>query len=139
MDDELLLKSLLYVAESLEDLLGPNGARVMLRAAGRKAAASLIEGLPLRLTTDEAVARSADLLVELGFAESCGVDGPDKVRVSGLPINRAKVELGLETDGAGRYFCVGLLEGFSRQMSGQPVQVEKCSKQGEDELWRVRA
>jgi len=139
MDDELLLKSLLYVAESLEDLLGPNGARVMLRAAGRKAAANLIEGLPLRLTADEAVARSADLLVELGFAERCEVDGTGEVRMSGLPINRAKDELGLGTNGAGRYFCVGLLEGFSRQMSAQPIQVDKCSKQGEDELWRVMA
>lgn len=138
MDDELLLKSLLYVAESLEELLGPNGARVMLRAAGRKAAANLIEGLPLRLPADEAVSRSANLLVELGFAESCKVDGAGEVRLSGLPISRAKDELGLGTDGAGRYFCVGLLEGFSRQMSGQPIQVDKCSQQGEVELWRVR-
>jgi hypothetical protein len=138
MDDELLLKSLLCVAESLEDLLGPHGARIMLRAAGRKAAANLIEGLPLRLTADEAVARSADLLVQLGFAQTARIEA-SSVRLSGLPITRANHDRGLTVDGSGRYFCVGLLEGFSRQMSGFPIQVDRCTLDGTDELWVVKA
>jgi hypothetical protein len=137
MDDDLLLKSLLCVAESLEDLLGQHGARVMLRAAGRKAAASLIEGLPLQLTADEAVSRSADLLEQLGFAERCSVDDGGNLEVSGLPINKAREEMGLTTDGTGRYFCVGLFEGFAREMSGMPIQVDNCDPEGKEELWTV--
>jgi hypothetical protein len=138
MDDELLLKSLLYVADSLEDLLGPKGARVMLRAAGRKAAANLIDGLPLHLPAAEAVARSADLLVELGFAKAGRVHDKGQVRLSGLAITRTRDEMGRSIDGAGRYFCVGLLEGFSRQISGRPVQVPRCKLEGQDEQWKVQ-
>lgn len=138
MDDDLLLKSLLCVAESLEDLLGPHGARVMLRAAGRRAAANLIDGLPLRLPPDEAVGRSASLLVELGFAERIAMADTSELRVSGLPINRASQELGIAEDGAGRYFFVGLLEGFSRRMSGAQVQVDKCSQDDADDIWSIQ-
>ncbi len=114
MDDELLLKSLLCVAESLEDLLGPNGARVMLRAAGRKPAANLIGDLPLRLIGGGGRGAFSRPAGELGFAKHAPWMRREMSALSGLPIKRAKNELGLGADGSGRYFCIGSLEGFSQ-------------------------
>jgi hypothetical protein len=139
MDDELLLKSQLCVAKCLEDPLGPNGTRVSLRAAGRKPAASLIGDLPLLLSAEEAMTRSADLLEEFGFAMRCAVDEAGNIHASGLPVKRAKEELGMGADGSGRYSCIGSVEGFSQQTSTVTIQVDKCSQHGEVEPWRVRS
>ncbi len=139
MDDGLLLKSLPCVVESLEELMGPNGAREMLHSAGHKPAANLIGALPLHLLVEDTVTRSADWLGELGFADIWTVDGAGDVRLSDLPIKCANHALDLAADGAGEYFCIGPLEECSRQMSSPSIQVDKCSQHGLVQTWSLKA
>jgi hypothetical protein len=47
MDCEVSLKSLLFIADGLEQLIGQHGAQAVLRSAGQRASANLIEILPL--------------------------------------------------------------------------------------------
>ncbi len=138
IDGETSLKSLMFVSESLEQLLGANGAKAVLRTAGQRAAISLIEMLPLSIIEEDAIQRSGAILVELGFIDEMRMPAPDSVQISGntFLLEMKKMELhGLQS---GCYYVIGLFEGFFNQMSGSTRKVIAVSPGESCEYWKLR-
>lgn len=123
IDGEISLKSLLFVTESLEKLLGQHGAKAILRTAGQRAAVNLIEMLPLTLPEDEAVHRSGAILVELGFIDQLQMTAPGTFRVAGNHFISELEALELHGMQSACYYIIGLFEGFFEQMSGSSKKI----------------
>ena len=104
IDGEISLKSLLFVTESLEQLLGQHGAKAVLRTAGQRAAVNLIEMLPLTLPEDEAARRTGAILVELGFINEMQMPAPDTVQILGNHIFEELDALGLHGTQSACYY-----------------------------------
>ena len=137
IDCEVSLKSLLFVTESLEQLIGEHGARAVLRTAGQRAAANLIEMLPLTLPGNEAIRRSGAILAELGFIEEMKIPAIDTLHVFGNHVIDEFGKLGLESVQSGSYYVVGLFEGFCRQMSASQKKVTAIEQGQNFEIWRL--
>jgi len=76
INGKISLKSLLFITVSLEQLIGPNGSKAVLRTAGQRAAGNLIEMLPLTLSEEEAAHRTGPILAELGFIGGMQIPAP---------------------------------------------------------------
>ena len=138
IDCEVSLKSLLFVAEGLEQLIGQHGAQAVLRSAGQRASANLIEMLPLTLPEDESARRSGMLLVELGFLAGLELSTSNELRVTGNHVLEEMQNLGLAGCQCVRFYVVGLFEGFYKQMSGSKKKVVSVMETGENsEIWRL--
>jgi hypothetical protein len=135
MDGEISYKSLLYVTESLEKLIGANGAKAVLRTAGQRAAVNLIEMLPLTLPEEEAARRIGPMLAELDFIGEMNVLSPDRLQVTGNHVLDELAALGLEGIQSGRYYVIGLFEGFFKQLSGSTRKVVAVEPREECEIW----
>jgi hypothetical protein len=136
MDCEVSLKSLLFVAEGLEQLIGQHGAQAVLRSAGQRASANLIEMLPLTLPEDEAARRSGMLLVELGFLNGLELSAAGELRVTGNHVMEEMQNVGLDAKSV-RFYVVGLFEGFYKQMSGSKKKVVSVEPGADSEIWRL--
>jgi hypothetical protein len=137
IDCEVSVKSLLFVTASLEQLLGQHGSQAILRSAGRRAAASLIDMLPLTLTEDEAVLRAGGILVELGLIASLERCAPDRLQVSGNRVLEELAQLGLTGTGSARYYVIGLFEGFFKQLSGSSRKIVGVEANQHYEYWKL--
>ncbi len=136
MDCEVSLKSLLFVAEGLEQLIGQHGAQAVLRSAGQHASANLIEMLPLTLSEDEAARRSGMLLVELGFLNGLELSAAGELYVTGNHVLEEMQNIGLDAKSV-RFYVVGLFEGFFKQMSGSKKKVVSVEPGADSEIWRL--
>ncbi len=137
IDGEISLKSLLYVAESLEQLIGQHGAKAVLRTAGQRAAVNLIEMLPLALPEDEAARRTGAILVELGFIEGLEMPSPDTVEIIGNHIYEELEALKLQGTQAACFYIIGLFEGFFKQMSGSARKITSVEPGNACEFWNL--
>ena len=137
IDAETSYKSLLFVTESLEQLIGANGSKAVLRMAGQKAATNLIDMLPLSLPEGEAVRRAGLLLVELGFMDEMSMLDADHLQVAGNHVLRELHKLGLESTSSGGYYVVGLFEGFFRQLSDSTRKVVSMELKEGVEHWKL--
>jgi predicted hydrocarbon binding protein len=137
IDGEISLKSLLYVTESLEKLIGPHGAKAVLRTAGQRAAIALIEMLPLSLPGEEAARRSGAIMVELGFINELQMPTPDTVQIVGNHIYEELTALGLHGTQSACFYVIGLFEGFFKQMSGSDRKVISVEPGKDCEIWKL--
>ncbi len=137
IDGEISLKSLLYVAESLEQLIGHHGANAVLRDAGRRAAVNLIEMLPLTLPEDEAARRTGAILVELGFIEGFEMPSPGTVEIFGSHIYEELEALKLKGTQSACFYVIGLFEGFFKQMSGSSRKITSVEPGKACEFWKL--
>jgi hypothetical protein len=137
IDGDISLKSLLFVTESLEQLIGPNGAKAVLRTAGQRAAVNLIEMLPLTLPEDEAIRRTGPILVELGFIGEMKTPTSDCLQVVGNHVLEELATLGLQGFQSGRYYVIGLFEGFFKQMSGSARKIVSVEPGEGCEYWKL--
>jgi hypothetical protein len=137
IDCEVSLKSLLFVAESLDQLLGQHGAQAVLRTAGQRAASNLIDMLPLTLPEDEAARRSGMMLVELGFLRGAELITENEMRVTGNQVILELQSLGMDKVQCMRFYVVGLFEGFYKQMSGSKKKVTVTEASQDFETWRL--
>jgi hypothetical protein len=137
MDGETSLKSLLFITEGLEKLIGINGTKAILRSAGQRAAVNLIEMLPLTLPEDESIRRSGPLLVELGFIGEMKILTPDQLRITGNHFIEELSALGLTSLHSGRYYVIGLFEGFFKQLSGSKRKVVSVEPYEGYEIWNL--
>lgn len=137
IDCEVSVKSLLFVTASLEQLLGQHGSRAVLRNAGRRAAANLIDMLPLTLAEDAAFLRVGDILIELGFITGLEMTAPDRLRVSGNRVVEELLQLGLAGSESARYYVIGLFEGFFKQLSGSSRKIVGVEANDHHEYWKL--
>jgi len=137
IDCEVSLKSLLIIAESLEQLIGQHGAQAVLRSAGQQASANLIEMLPLKLSEKDAISRSGMLLTELGFLRKLEIIDTGDLKITGNLVLELIRDLGLAGTQSMRFYVVGLFEGFFLQMSGSKKRVTAVQSQQDDEVWRL--
>jgi predicted hydrocarbon binding protein len=137
IDGEISLKSLLYVTESLEQLIGKNGAKAVLRVAGQRAAVNLIEMLPLTLPEEEAASRIGPILSELGFLESMEVLAPNTIKVSGNHIYEELAALNLQGTASACYYVIGLFEGFLKQLTGSNKKITMVETKESAEFWKL--
>lgn len=135
IDCEVSLKSLLFVAESLEELLGVHGAQAVMRSAGRRAAISLIEMLPLKLDEETAILRAGNILIELGFVSGLEIIATGKLQIHENQVPKELKQLGLAKIEAGRYYVIGLFEGFFRQLSGSARKITGVETDKFNEYW----
>jgi hypothetical protein len=137
IDGEISFKSLLYITESLEQLIGANGAKAVLRTAGQRAAINLIEMLPLTLEEEEAIYRIGPLLVELGFIDEMRIIRPDLLEVTGNKVVKEMDLLELHTVQSIRYYVVGLFEGFFKQLSSSTKKIVSVELVDSKEHWKL--
>ncbi len=137
IDNEISLKSLLFITESLEELLGQHGAQAVLRSAGQRAAVNLIEMLPLTLPEDEAARRSGAILAELGFIGEMRMTAPDTLQVFGNHFLEELEALNLTGSQSGRFYVIGLFEGFSKQLSGSNRKIITVEINENCEYWKL--
>jgi len=137
IDGEISLKSLLYVTESLEQLIGPHGAKAVLRTAGQRAAIAMIEMLPLSLPEEEAARRSGAILVELGFINELQMPAPGSIQIFGNHIYEELSALGLHGTQSVSFYVIGLFEGFFKQMSGSDRKVVSVEPGKDCETWKL--
>ena len=137
IDGEISLKSLLFVTEGLEQMLGKNGANAVLRTAGQRAAVNLIEMLPLTLPEDEAALRTGSILTELGFIDALSMPEPGMLKISGNHIMDRLPELGLQDITSSRYYTIGLFEGFLKKMSGSAKKIVSVEVGADGEIWKL--
>ncbi len=137
IDGDTSFKSLLFVTESLEQLIGTNGAKAVLRTAGQRAAVNLIEMLPLTLPEEEASLRAGLLLSELGFIREMKLLAPDLLLVKDNKVKIELSELGLQSLQSGGYYVVGLFEGFFKQLSSSTRKVISVELREDGEYWKL--
>jgi hypothetical protein len=135
IDLDTCQKSLFYLMDSLELLIGANGTKAVLRSAGQKAAANLIEMLPLTLPEDEAARRIGSMLVELGFITEMNETSPGKYQVIGNHVLEEMTALGLHCMQSGTYYVIGIFEGFFKTLSGSKRKVVSVQPGENCEYW----
>jgi hypothetical protein len=137
IDSEISMKSLLFVTESLEQLIGLNGAKAVLRAAGQRAAVNLIEMLPLNLSETDAIQSIGPIMVDLGFISDMVMVAPNRLLVTGNQVIKELSALGLEGTVSGRHYVFGLFEGFFRQLTGSSRKVISVDVDDQGEWWNL--
>ena len=138
VDCETLLRSLVFMADGVAATIGDMGARATMRLAGHRAAASLLEALPLRLEPDEAIRRAGPVMAELGFLDRIERLDAANLVVHGSVIIRLLRSLQREPQThAACYYTIGLFEGFVNVMSHERVSVVRHEIRGETEKWTI--
>ncbi len=121
MKEDILLMSMVEMVRNLKELLGERGLYAVLRFSGKRSSKGFFERLigdfPQRIEAEEALKRSCQILVELGFFEDFKIKG-DKVLLSGCIFSK-------ELEGVENlsYYFVGLLEGLCEFMSKEEIKV----------------
>ncbi len=132
MDPDILILAIVNLAEGVKKLIGENGAKAVLRDAGRQAGPKLFESLigefPEKLTKAEAVKRACAILEEFGFAKKIEI-AEGKVQVE-EDIFTDAIEGNSLIESPIVYFFAGLIEGFTFFMSSEkitltPISVER--------------
>ncbi len=137
IDSDVSLKSLLFITESLEQPLGLHGAQAILRTAGQRAAVNLIEMLPLKVPEEEAACRSGAILAELGFINQMQMSSPNVMKVTGNHFLEEWGALHLTSSHSGRFYVIGLFEGFFKQLSGSNKKIITVQTDQNYEYWKL--
>ena len=139
VDCETLLKSLVFMAEGVATTIGENGARAMMRLAGHRAAADLLEALPLVLEVDEAIKRVGPVMVELGFVGGIAVVDDMHLVVSGNAVVSMLQRLEREPRRhPACYDAIGLFEGFVHVLSKTRVSIVHHEQRDDSETWTLQ-
>ena len=119
IDADILLLAIVDMAEGIKNLIGDNGAKAVMRDAGKQSGNKLLESLighfPETLPKEEALRRACIILESLGFAKSIKIEG-GKVMVEEDIFTDAILGEDLLNSPV-VYFFAGLIEGFVSFMS----------------------
>ena len=137
IDAEVSLRSLLYITEALEQLIGQNGAKAVLRTAGQSAAFNLIEMLPLNKPEVEAIQSIGPIMIDLGFFGDMKIISPDKLQISDNQVVNELSAMGLQSIQSGRHYVIGLFEGFLKRLSGSQRKVTSIESDQNGEIWNL--
>ncbi len=138
MDSEILLKSMIYMAEGVASIIGDNGARAAMRQAGHSAAVNLLEALPLELPVDQAVMRAGPIMQALGFVGEIELKDANHFAIRDNAIAQMLDSLHLvNVRHPARYYLFGLLEGFVHVLSKARISVVQCEVVDNCELWTI--
>ncbi|MCS7083527.1 MAG: hypothetical protein NZL90_00905 [Aquificaceae bacterium] len=125
IDPEILIFSIVKMAEGVKGVIGDKGSKAVLRDSGRHAGPKMFENLmghfPETLPREDAIARTCTLMQELGFAEQ--VFKQDKQVV----FHNDAFTPAMEGDLANSpliYFLMGLIEGFVQYLSKEKLTLE---------------
>jgi hypothetical protein len=139
LDNELLLKSLIFMADGVATIIGENGARATMRLAGHRAAVNLLEALPLLLEADAAIQRAGPIMQALGYVQEMTREDDSHILVRGNVIAEVLRELGLELSRhPACYYIIGLFEGFVYVLSRTHISVVRHEMRGDSELWTLQ-
>jgi predicted hydrocarbon binding protein len=123
VNPDILVLAIVDMSEGIRALIGDNGAKAVLRDAGRQAGPKLLESLTGEFSSvldkEEALKRACIILEELGFAKSIKEENGNVVIEEDI-FTDAIVEENL-SDSPVIYFLAGLIEGFVSFMSDQKV------------------
>lgn len=138
IDSELVLKSLVFMADSLAKNIGESGARALLRQSGHDAAIRLMEEFPTQMEIAEAIPQACPVLEALGFARQVKLVDAHTIVVSGNAITAMAFELGLATPRHPvYYYAIGLFEGLVYMMSHTHVGIVRCEVEQDHETWTI--
>ncbi len=123
VESEILLLSIVNMAEGIRNLIGDRGAKAVMRDAGKQSGPKLLESLighfPEILSREEALKRSCAILEDLGFAKAIKIEG-GKVILEEDAFTDAIVDNDLLNSPL-VYFLAGLIEGFVSFMSNDKL------------------
>ncbi len=123
VNPEILILAIVDMSEGIRALIGDNGAKALLRDAGRQAGQKLAESqmgeLSSVLDEEEALKRTCMILEELEFAKSVKKED-ERIVIEEDIFTKAIMEENL-SDSPVIYFFAGLIEGFVSFMSDQKV------------------
>jgi len=125
VDPRILILAIVDMSEGISALVGDNGAKAILRGAGKQTGQKLLESLMGEffsvLDKEEALRRACIMLEELGFAKSVK-KGDGNIVIEEDIFTDAIMEENL-SDSPVMYFFEGLIEGFVFFMSNQKVDI----------------
>jgi hypothetical protein len=138
IDGELVLKSLVFMADSLAKNIGENGARALLRQSGHYAAVRLMEEFPTQIDIAEAVPQACPVLEALGFAQQVKLIDAHTILVRGNAITAMTHELGVATPRHPvYYYSIGLFEGLVFMMTNSHIGIVQCAVEEDQETWTI--
>ncbi|MBI5303931.1 MAG: hypothetical protein HY868_17475 [Chloroflexi bacterium] len=138
IDYEIILKSLVFVADGLAKDLGENGARALLRQSGHHAAINLVGEWHEQVDVAEAVAQACPVLEALGFAQQVNLLDATHVVVRGNVITAMVEQLGLPTARHPiYYYAIGLFEGLVYVISKTHVGIVRHELKDDSEVWTL--
>jgi len=122
---DILILAIVDMSEGIRTLVGDNGAKAILRGAGKQTGQKLLESLtgefPNILDKEEALRRACIMLEELGFAKSVK-KGDGNIVIEEDIFTNAIMEENL-LDSLVMYFFEGLIEGFVFFMGNHKVDI----------------
>jgi len=125
VDPRVLILAIVDLSEGIRTLVGDNGAKAILRGAGKQTGQKLLESLMGEffsvLDKEEALRRACMMLEELGFAKSVKKGDGNIVIEEDIFTNAIMKENLL--DSPVMYFFEGLIEGFVFFMSNHKVDI----------------
>jgi hypothetical protein len=139
VDCEMLIKSMVFMADGVAETLGENGARAAMRQAGHRAATNLLDALPLRVSVPDALVRACPIIEALGLASDCHPLDERHIAVKGNTLSETVRAMGMAPDRhpAG-YYALGLFEGLIASLTKTRVRVVRQENHGDDEVWAVQ-
>jgi len=125
VDPRVLILAIVDMSEGIRTLVGDNGAKAILRGAGKQTGQKLLESLMGEffsvLDKEEALRRACMMLEELGFAKSVK-KGDGNIVIEEDIFTNAIMEENLLNSPV-MYFFEGLIEGFVFFMSNHKVDI----------------
>ena len=125
VDPRILILAIVDMSEGIRTLVGDNGAKAILRGAGKQTGQKLLESrmgeFSNVLDKEEALRRACIMLEELGFAKSVK-KGDGNIVIEEDIFTNAIMEENL-LDSPVMYFFEGLIEGFVFFMSNHKVDI----------------
>ncbi len=138
IDSEIVLKSLVFVADGLAKNIGENGARALIRQCGHHAAANLMEEFPVSVDVAEAIQQACPILEALGFARQVRLADPSHVVVRGNAIAEMVRQLGLPLARHPVYhYPIGVFEGLVYNMCKTRIAIVAHEINDAGEIWTL--
>ena len=136
MDSEILLKSLIFMAEGLAGTIGENGARAIIRQSGSRAAANFLEAIPLKVELADAIQRACTVMEELGFAKQVKLIDEKHLSVQFNVVSDTLKAMGQSAERhPAVYYVIGLFEGFVQVISEGRTKVLNHEINDQGEIW----
>ncbi|MEN3033511.1 MAG: hypothetical protein ABDH18_00790 [Aquificaceae bacterium] len=125
IDPEILVFSIVKMAEGVKSVIGDKGSKAVLRDSGRQAGPKMFENImghfPETLAREDAILRSCVLMQELGFAEQVFKEQGQII------FHKDAFTHAMEGDLSSSpliYFLMGLIEGFVQYLSKEKLTLE---------------
>ncbi|MBI5033896.1 MAG: hypothetical protein HZB51_25535 [Chloroflexi bacterium] len=138
IDYEIILKSLVFVADGLAKDLGENGARALLRQSGHHAAVNLVGEWHEQVDVAEAISQACPVLETLGFARQVKLQDANHIVVRGNVITAMVQQLELPSTRHPVYhYAIGLFEGLVYVISKAHVGIVHHELEDDCEIWTI--